>query len=86
MVHAVLDQVQPGEVLILTMPEPEPIALIGELLATQAQFRQVAAILVDASVRDTEELQAAGLPIWAAGYVCVARPKRCVERSMSRLW
>jgi len=36
MVHAVLDQVQPGEVLILTMPEPEPIALIGELLATQA--------------------------------------------------
>src|SRR5215470_1858868 len=64
MVHAVLDQVQPGEVLVLTMPEPEPVALIGELLATQALVRQVAAILVDAAVRDVEELQSLGLPIW----------------------
>lgn len=64
MVHAVMDQVQPGEILVLTMPEPEPIALIGELLATQAQVHQVAGILVDASVRDVEELQALGLPIW----------------------
>jgi 4-hydroxy-4-methyl-2-oxoglutarate aldolase len=64
MVHAVLDQVQPGEILVLTMPEPEPIALIGELLATQALVRQVAGILVDAAVRDMEELQSLGLPIW----------------------
>src|SRR6266571_2418854 len=64
MVHAVMEQVQPGEVLVLTMPEPEPVALIGELLATQALVRQVAALLIDASVRDTEELQALGLPIW----------------------
>jgi len=64
MVHAVMDQVQPGEILVLTMPEPEPVALIGELLATQARVRQVAGILVDASVRDTEELQELGLPIW----------------------
>jgi regulator of RNase E activity RraA len=35
MVHAVLDQVQPGEVLVLTMPVPEPVALVGELLATR---------------------------------------------------
>ena len=65
MVHAVLDQVQPGEVLVLTMPEPEPFALIGELLARQALVRQVAGILVDAAVRDVEELQTLGLPIWA---------------------
>ena len=64
MVHAVMEQVQPGEILILTMPEPEPVALIGELLATQALVRQVAGILVDASVRDMEELQSLGLPIW----------------------
>ena len=64
MVHAVMEQVQPGEILVLTMPEPEPVALIGELLATQALVHQVAAILVDASVRDTEELQSLGLPIW----------------------
>jgi 4-hydroxy-4-methyl-2-oxoglutarate aldolase len=65
MVHAVLDQVQPGEVLVLTMPEPAPVALVGELLATQMQVHQVAAVLVDASVRDVEELRELGLPIWA---------------------
>lgn len=65
MVHAVLDQVQPGEVLVLTMPEPAPVALVGELLATQALVHRVAALLIDASIRDTEELRALGLPIWA---------------------
>jgi len=47
------------------MPEPEPVALVGELLATQAKARGVAGVLVDASVRDTEELVELGLPIWA---------------------
>lgn len=64
MVHAVMEQVQPGEVLVLTMPEPEPFALIGELLATQALVHQAAGILVDAAARDTEELLSLGLPIW----------------------
>ncbi len=64
MVHAVLNSVQPGEVLVLTMPEPAPVALVGDLLATQAQVHQVAALLIDAAVRDIEELQALGLPIW----------------------
>ena len=52
MVHAVIEHIQPGEVLVLSMPEPAPIALIGELLATQVKARGAAAILVDASVRD----------------------------------
>lgn len=65
MVHAAIAESLPGEVLVLTMPEPEPVALVGELLATQAKARGVAALLVDAAVRDLEELQELGLPIWA---------------------
>jgi 4-hydroxy-4-methyl-2-oxoglutarate aldolase len=64
MVHAVIEQIQPGEVLVLTMPEPAPVALIGELLATQVKVRNAAGILVDAAVRDVEELIELGLPIW----------------------
>jgi 4-hydroxy-4-methyl-2-oxoglutarate aldolase len=64
MVHAVMAALQPGEVLVLSMPEPAPIALIGDLLTTQAQVRGAAAILVDAAVRDSEELAAMGLPVW----------------------
>jgi 4-hydroxy-4-methyl-2-oxoglutarate aldolase len=65
MVHAVMPEVQPGEVIVLTMPEPRPVALVGDLLATQAQVAGAAAILVDASIRDIEELAEMGLPIWA---------------------
>ena len=65
MVHAAMAEVQPGEVLVLTMPEPRPVALIGELLATQAKAHGAAALLVDASVRDLEDLVEIGLPIWA---------------------
>ena len=65
MVHAVMDRAQPGDVLVLTMPEPEPVALIGDLLMTQAKERGVAALLVDAAVRDAPELRELGVPVWA---------------------
>jgi 4-hydroxy-4-methyl-2-oxoglutarate aldolase len=65
MVHAVMDSVRPGEVIVVTMPEPGPVALLGELLATQAAERGAAAVLVDAAVRDVEELERMGLPVWA---------------------
>jgi 4-hydroxy-4-methyl-2-oxoglutarate aldolase len=65
MVHAAMAALAPGEVLVVTMPEPAPIALVGDLLATQAKAHGAAAILVDASVRDVEELVELGLPIWA---------------------
>jgi 4-hydroxy-4-methyl-2-oxoglutarate aldolase len=65
MVHAAIDAVETGDVLVLTMPEPRPVALIGELLATQAKGQGAAAVLIDAAVRDTEELRELGLPVWA---------------------
>jgi 4-hydroxy-4-methyl-2-oxoglutarate aldolase len=65
MVHAAMDRVQPGDVLVLTMPAAKPVALLGELLATQAKGRGAAAVLIDAAVRDTEELRELGLPVWA---------------------
>jgi 4-hydroxy-4-methyl-2-oxoglutarate aldolase len=65
MVHAVMSQVQPGEIIVLTMPEPRPVALVGDLLATQAKAHGAAGMLIDASVRDIETLAELGLPIWA---------------------
>jgi 4-hydroxy-4-methyl-2-oxoglutarate aldolase len=64
MAHAAIEHIQPGEVLVIAMPEPAPVALIGELLATQVKVKQAAAILVDAAIRDADELVELGLPIW----------------------
>jgi len=64
MVHAAMAALQPGEVLVITMPEPAPFALFGGLLAIQALVRGAAAVLVDAAVRDVDELVADGPPTW----------------------
>lgn len=65
MVHAAVAEAEPGDVLVLTSPDPAPVALVGELLATQALDQGVAAMLVDGAVRDLDELRELGLPIWA---------------------
>jgi 4-hydroxy-4-methyl-2-oxoglutarate aldolase len=64
-VHEAMARLRPGEVLVLTMPEPRPVALIGDLLATQAKVHGAAAVLVDAAVRDVTDLRRLDLPVWA---------------------
>ncbi|MCU4184221.1 hypothetical protein K6U06_07600 [Acidiferrimicrobium sp. IK] len=77
-VHELIARVEPGDVMVLRMPRPEPVALFGELLATQAQHSGAAGVLVDAAVRDVDRLRELGLPVWtrfvsARGAVKAAR-------------
>jgi 4-hydroxy-4-methyl-2-oxoglutarate aldolase len=64
-VHEALAAVRPGEVLVITMPEPAPFGAVGELVVIQARACGAAGILVDVAVRDVAELKEIGLPIWA---------------------
>lgn len=64
-VHEVMAHVRPGEILVLTMPEAAPVALLGDLLATQAQTAGAAGVLVNAAVRDSADLAAMTMPVWA---------------------
>jgi len=82
MVHAIVEHVQPGEIVVLAMPEPRPVALIGELLVTQLRKRGAAGILCDASVRDVEELREMGLPIWTR-YVRVRGATKTIPGSLN---
>lgn len=63
-VHKVMSVLQPGEVLLLTMPEPKPVALVGDLLLTQAKVHGAVGVLVNASTRDVDDVQKLGLPVW----------------------
>jgi len=64
MAHELLTGVRPGDVLVLTMPQAAPFALVGDLMVTQAKVQGAAALLVDAAVRDLDRLTEIGLPIW----------------------
>jgi 4-hydroxy-4-methyl-2-oxoglutarate aldolase len=81
MVHAAMAELQPGEVLVITMPEPAPTALVGDLLATQAKVHGAAALLIDAAIRDRDELAEIGLPIWAR-WVRVKGPDKATPGSI----
>lgn len=63
-VHRAMSVLQPGEVLVLAMPEPRPVGLVGDLLITQAKVHGAAAMLVDAAVRDVDDVHELGLPVW----------------------
>ena len=84
MVHAAMAEVAPGDVLVLTMPEPAPFALFGDLLATQASEQGAAAVLVDAAVRDVEDLAELGLPVWARCIRVRGATKQASGRSTCR--
>jgi 4-hydroxy-4-methyl-2-oxoglutarate aldolase len=76
MVHAVMERVRPGDVVVITMPEPRPVSLVGDLLATQARLRGAAGLLVDAAVRDVDDLRELGLPVWCRFVRSTAATKR----------
>ena len=83
MVHAAVAKARPGDVLVLTLPEPAPTALLGELIATQAKVHGVAALLVDAAVRDVDELVELGLPIWTR-YIRVRGTEKDVVHALDQ--
>jgi 4-hydroxy-4-methyl-2-oxoglutarate aldolase len=65
MLHTAIERIQPGDIVVVAMPEPRAIGLIGDLLASQARARGAAAVLVDGAMRDVEEIAAIVLPVWA---------------------
>lgn len=65
MVHAILERLQPGDVLVASFPEAVPIALMGDLMVLQAAHRNIAGALLNGAVRDVDECRRIGLPIWA---------------------
>jgi 4-hydroxy-4-methyl-2-oxoglutarate aldolase len=65
MIHASLDVVQPGDVLVVTTTSESTDGMFGELLGVSCQAHGVAGLIIDAGVRDTMELTAMNFPVWA---------------------
>ncbi len=63
---AALDLVRPGDVLVIAAQGFAEAAVVGDKMTRIAQQRGAAAIVTDGAVRDTEDLLALGLPVFAA--------------------
>jgi regulator of RNase E activity RraA len=75
----ILDQAEPGSVLVYVMQDGLEIAAMGNLMATTAKVRGIEGVVIDGAVRDITEIRQIGLPVWSRR----VSPATSVGRMMS---
>ena len=65
MIHAAMDVVKPGDVLVVTTTAESTDGMFGDLLGTSCQTHGVRGLIIDAGIRDVSELTEMVFPVWA---------------------
>lgn len=65
MIHAAVEVVEPGDVLVIITDPPSTHGMVGDLLATSLKNRGCGGVVIDAGVRDVSALRSMGFPVWA---------------------
>ena len=67
MIHAAMALAKPGDVLVIDGKADRTCALMGSIMLNACKKLGLAGVVLDASIRDTEELVELGFPVWSVG-------------------
>ena len=67
MIHAAMTMAKPGDVLVVDGKGDRSCALMGSIMINACKKLGLAGVVIDAAVRDTEELRELGFPVYAVG-------------------
>ena len=67
MIHTAMAMARPGDVLVIDGKADRTCALMGSIMLNACKRLGFAGVVLDASIRDTEELVELGFPVWSIG-------------------